>query len=98
MGVPKKHTTKSSVNQRRMHLFAKKPSLSVCLKCGKEVLPHTVCAYCGYYKGREVIDVMKKLEKKERKQREKEMKTQEKEQGQQNKKEMTMEELSKQKF
>lgn len=58
---------------RRMHLFVKAPSLSVCPKCGKPVLPHIVCANCGYYKGVEVIDVLKDLSKKERKQKEKEM-------------------------
>ena len=47
------------------------------LLCGKEVLPHTVCSFCGYYKGREVIDVLGKLDKKEKKQREKEIKAKE---------------------
>jgi large subunit ribosomal protein L32 len=36
-------------------------------------LPHTVCQNCGTYKGREMVDVMKKLTKKERKQKEKEI-------------------------
>ncbi len=67
-GVPKQHHTKSSVHQRRMHIFIKQFSLSKCPKCGKPALPHTVCFNCGYYKGMEVIDVLKKLNKKERKQ------------------------------
>ena len=57
-----------------MHLFLKKPSLSLCPKCSKEVLSHTICWNCGYYKGQEVVDVLKKLTKKEQKQRKKEMK------------------------
>ena len=60
-----------------MHLYLEEPSLSVCPKCKKSVLPHTVCQNCGYYKGAEVIDVMKKMTKRERKQKEKEMKSQE---------------------
>ena len=76
-GVPKQHHTKSSRNQRRMHIFLKQPSLAKCPKCGKPVLPHTVCLNCGYYKGMEVIDVLKKLTKKERKKKEKEMKAKE---------------------
>ena len=60
-----------------MHLYLEEPSLSVCPKCKKPVLPHTVCQNCGYYKGAEVIDVMKKMTKRERKQKEKEMKSQE---------------------
>jgi len=60
-----------------MHLYLEGPSLRSCPKCGKPVLPHTVCKGCGYYKGSEVIDVMKKLTKKERKQKEKELKAKE---------------------
>ncbi len=73
MAVPKWNKTKSKRNQRRMHLFLKKLNLASCPKCGKPVLPHTVCLNCGFYKGIEVIDVLKKLTKKERKVREKEM-------------------------
>ena len=77
MGVPKQRHTKSRRNKRRMHLFLEEPVLGLCPKCGKPVLPHTACQNCGYYKGEEVIDVLKKLTKKERKQKEKEMKAKE---------------------
>jgi len=93
MGVPNKRGTKSTRNQRRMHIFVKAPFLGACPKCGKPVLPHTVCPNCGYYKGREVINVLEKLEKKERKKREKEIKAQEK--AEKKEKPLTMEELSK---
>lgn len=75
MAVPKQRHTKSRRNKRRMHLFLEAPNLSLCPKCGKEVLSHTLCWNCGLYNNREVIDVLKKLTKKERKQREKEEKT-----------------------
>ncbi len=65
--------------------------LAKCQKCGKPVKPHTVCSNCGYYKGREVVDVLKKLTKKERKQKEKEMKAKE---SQEQEKPMSLEELS----
>ncbi len=71
--------------------------MSVCSHCGKQVLPHTVCANCGYYKGVEKINVLVKLEKKERKLREKEIKETEKEKKEQGK-EMSLEELSRKKF
>ena len=77
MGVPKQRKTKSRQKQRRMHLYLKAPVLGKCPKCGKPVLPYTVCENCGYYKGTEVLDVMKKLTKKERKKKEKEMKAKE---------------------
>jgi len=75
-----------------MHLFLKKPALTLCPKCGKEKLLHQICWNCGYYKDREVIDVLEKLTKKERKKREKEMKAKEKEEKAA--KPLTMEELS----
>ncbi len=59
-----------------MHIFLVKPTLTKCSKCGHSVLPHIVCPNCGYYKGVEVINVLEKLTKKEKKKREKEMKTQ----------------------
>lgn len=93
MAVPKQRHTKSRRNKRRMHLFLKRPALSLCPKCKKEILPHTICWHCGYYKGREVVDVLSKLDKKERKRREKEMKTKETEEKE---KPLSWEELSKQ--
>jgi large subunit ribosomal protein L32 len=99
MSVPKRRKTKSTVNQRRMHHFLASPVLVNCSKCGKPKRAHSVCLNCGFYKKREVIDVLGKLEKKEKKRREKEIKEtakQEKEQTQE--KPMTLEELSKQKF
>ena len=62
-----------------MHLFIKAPALTICSKCKKPTLSHSVCWNCGYYKGEEVIDVLKKLTKKERKKKEKEIAAKEKE-------------------
>ena len=93
MAVPKKRHTKSKRNKRRQHLYIKTPRFSRCPKCGKEVLGHTVCPNCGYYRGREVINVLEKLTKKERKAREKEIARSVKEKGPE--KPLNMEELSK---
>jgi len=95
MAVPKKHTTKGSCNQKRMHIHLASPALTTCPKCGKPARQHMVCKNCGFYKGKEVIDVMAKLEKKEKKRKQEEIKEGEKEQ---NEKPLTMEELSKKKF
>lgn len=89
MAVPKQHRSKSRQGQRRMHIYLKGPKLTSCLKCGKPVLPHTVCPNCGFYKGAEIIDVMKKLTKKERKKKQKEIESKEEA------KSLSMEELSK---
>lgn len=77
-----------------MHIYIEKPSLAKCPRCGREVLPHTLCWNCGYYKGREVINVLEKLNKKEKKKREKEIAIQEKGGGRAEKP-TTLEELSK---
>jgi large subunit ribosomal protein L32 len=54
--------------RRRSHLALKPKKLTVCPQCNKKVLPHVVCKHCGYYKGREVINVLaKKLKKTEKK-------------------------------
>ncbi len=87
MAVPKQRKTKSRRNQRRMHIHAKKPSLTDCPQCKEKKLMHTMCNSCGYYKGREVVDVLKKDKKKGE-----EKKPQEKE-----KKSLTMEGLSQKK-
>jgi len=91
MAVPKQHKTKSRRDQRRMHIYLEKPKLIKCSKCGAMILPHTVCYNCGYYKGKQVIDVLSKLTKKERKEKEKEMKAAKK----MPKDRLSMEELSK---
>jgi len=93
MPVPKQRHTKSRRNKRRSHHALKKKLFSVCPKCGSPVLPHQICRNCGSYAGREVIDVLAKLTKKERKKKEKEMAGQEKEQAKE--KELSMEDLSK---
>ena len=57
MAVPKKKVSKSRRNQRRSH-DALKPSSSVeCANCGELKRPHHICAACGYYDGREVVEI-----------------------------------------
>lgn len=79
MAVPKQKRSKGRQQKARMNIFLEKPTLTKCQKCGRLILPHGVCPFCGYYKGREIIDVLEKLSKKERKSREKEIKVKEKE-------------------
>lgn len=72
MVVRMRHT-RSATHQRRSHHALKSGAYSRCAHCGKEILPHVVCANCGWYKGRQVIDVLAKLDKKARKKKEKEL-------------------------
>jgi len=71
-GVQTQRHTKGKRNRRRSHLALTRIILATCTKCGRAVLPHRICAYCGFYNGKEVIDVMTKLTKKEKKRRKKE--------------------------
>jgi large subunit ribosomal protein L32 len=73
MAIPRSKHTKGRRNMGRLHRYLKKPVFGACTKCGKPVVPYTVCQNCGFYKGREVINVLAKLDKKERKTREKQM-------------------------
>lgn len=66
MPHPKKKTSKAAKNQRRSHHALKPISLIKCKKCGKSIKSHTVCDGCGFYKGKEYIDMTKKLPRKER--------------------------------
>jgi len=74
MAVPKRKRSQSRVKRTRGNIFIKTPTLVKCPKCGKPVLPHTICGYCGFYKGKEYINVMAKLEKKDQKKRKEEIK------------------------
>lgn len=70
MAVPRHHMAKGKQLRRRSHLALKPKKLVKCSHCEKEILPHIVCKYCGYYKDREVVNVLaKELKKKEKKQK-----------------------------
>ncbi len=73
MAVPRHSHTRSKVGKHRMHKYIKPAMLSVCSKCGKPALQHQVCKNCGYYKGKQIVNVMAKLSKKEQKVKEKEI-------------------------
>lgn len=76
MSVRMRHT-RSHTGNRRAHHALSGVQFSRCRKCSAPVLPHHVCANCGAYRGREVVDVFKKLTKKERKEKEKKLQEEE---------------------
>jgi len=59
--------TRSHTGNRRSHHALKSTNLTVCSNCKEARLTHTVCNNCGFYRGRQVIDVVKKAEKKTKK-------------------------------
>lgn len=92
MVIRMKHT-KGKRNRVRSHHALRATHYAVCGHCGKEVLPHVMCQNCGYYAGRQVVDVLAKLDKKERKKKEKELHEHEEEAADKGK-ELSAEELS----
>lgn len=98
MPVPKKHHTSTRTRKRRSHHALKKKKLFACSRCGKATIPHRACPFCGFYQGREVVNVLARLDKKERKKKEREQATYEKQQVKEEKKQaktLSVEELSK---
>lgn len=55
MAVPKFRTSKSKRDMRRAHHFLTAPGISTCSNCGAVRRPHSVCAACGHYKGKQVM-------------------------------------------
>ena len=43
--------------RRAYNRVLKLPQLATCSQCASPALPHRVCAECGYYDGRQVINV-----------------------------------------
>jgi large subunit ribosomal protein L32 len=67
MSVPKQHHTKQRRARGRKRFAVKPKTAQKCPKCGSPVLSHQVCKKCGFYKGREIVNTMKKAEKKKKK-------------------------------
>lgn len=49
--------TRSHTKNRRSHHALKAPVLAVCKHCGATHRPHHMCLECGYYNGRQVMDL-----------------------------------------
>lgn len=56
MAVPKRKTSKSKRDKRRSHDALVLQSRSTCPDCGATRQPHRVCANCGKYRGRTVVE------------------------------------------
>jgi len=72
---PKKRHSRARQGKRRAAIKLSIRDTVLCFNCQSPVLPHTICKKCGFYKGREVVDVTKKKRLKEKKEKEAENNT-----------------------
>jgi large subunit ribosomal protein L32 len=57
MPVPKRKKSRSNTSHRRAQWKLRPPANSVCPQCHAPKMPHRVCGKCGYYAGREVVEI-----------------------------------------
>lgn len=54
---PKRKHSQGRRDRRRANQALKISNLVMCNNCGEPRLPHRVCPSCGFFKGREVIEI-----------------------------------------
>jgi len=64
MAVPKQKQSKGRTKRRRAHQALVGIKTVRCSHCGQEMQQHRVCPNCGYYKEKEIINVLEKVKKK----------------------------------
>ncbi len=58
MAVPKRKTSKAKTASRRASSYRlNKATVVECPNCHETKLPHRVCPNCGYYDGKQVVEV-----------------------------------------
>ncbi len=63
MALPKRKHSKARGRKRRTHWKLENPNLVKCSQCKQLRLPHQVCNVCGYYRGKQVIEIKVKEKK-----------------------------------
>ena len=64
MVIRMRHTRAHTAN-RRSHHALKAPTLAICGNCQAKHRPHHMCLGCGFYKGRQVVDMTAKNQARE---------------------------------
>ena len=57
MPTPKRKMARARTRMRAANWKAQPAPYSECPQCHQPKLPHRVCANCGYYRGRQAIEV-----------------------------------------
>lgn len=64
MPNPKRQHSRQRGRKRRTHWKAVLPGLGPCSHCKQLIVPHRVCPFCGFYKGKSVVEMEVVAEKK----------------------------------
>ena len=57
MPHPKHRFSQTRTRKRRTHDSLEAPQLTTCSHCGAPILTHRVCPECGYYRGKQAIEI-----------------------------------------
>jgi large subunit ribosomal protein L32 len=57
-----RHTRAHTANRRSHHALTA-AALATCTNCGSQHRPHHMCLECGFYKGRQVMDLKAQKDK-----------------------------------
>lgn len=66
MAHPKRQHSKQRTRTRHANWKADVPQLAPCSNCSKLIVSHRVCPFCGHYKGKPVVEIVKKEKKKKK--------------------------------
>jgi len=64
--LPKQRHSKARGRRRRTHWKLAGLNLILCPQCKQPRISHRVCKVCGYYDGRQAIEIKAKKEKKKK--------------------------------
>ncbi|MGR3951465.1 MAG: 50S ribosomal protein L32 [Chlamydia sp.] len=59
MAVPRNRHSNARKNSKRSHHAKTPKNFGTCTNCSVQKMPHVVCHSCGWYKGRQVVQVEK---------------------------------------
>ena len=57
MPNPKRRHSAIRRDKRIAHDFITAPQMTTCSHCGATILTHRICPECGYYRGKQAIEV-----------------------------------------
>jgi large subunit ribosomal protein L32 len=64
MALQKRKHCQARRDKRRSHWNLPAAGMTRCAQCARTIMPHRICGYCGYYRGRQVIVVAERKPRK----------------------------------